>query len=184
MVIPALHKRTLVLYFQTMRIAHVCPFIHSQNPQDAQVVAKGLAGRSLVFLKQDGYRVHDLILDFAKLQILTKPPLVKYATSRQARYLGRLAVVRGYAGTGEYQEGFHALAALWRSVEGLSGDEELEVKTYNDSLLPLERSEATVDVAQVFSTVGGLYILQVRPGRGDHYCLFILVGMCGSLATD
>ncbi|CAM9956525.1 unnamed protein product [Scytosiphon promiscuus] len=130
------------------------------NPHDAQVALDGLVGRSLMSLKQDRYGVHDLILDFAKLQILTNRPLVKGATLRQARYLGRSNVVRGYSGAGQHREGLYALIALWRSVEELSDDKELEAKTYKDSLRPLEGGDMTVDVAQVFEDVGTLFMLQ------------------------
>lgn len=83
------------------------------------------------------------------------------ATSRQAQYLGRPDVVHTYSDNGEVDGGVYSLMALWRSLEELSGDPGLEVKTYTNSLVDLEGSEATFDAATTYGAVARLFDLQV-----------------------
>lgn len=113
------------------------------------------------------YQVHDLLLDFAKSEINMERfrTIKEAATSRQAQYLGRLDVVHTYSDTGELAGGVYSLMALWRSLEELSGDTGLEVKTYTTSLGALERGEATSDVASTYGAVARLFDLQVRLPR-------------------
>eukprot|EP00903_Cladosiphon_okamuranus_P008759 g8391.t1 len=86
--------------------------------------------------------------------------LVRLVTSRQAKYLGTISVLEGYARSGESSRGFYALMALWTSVENLSGDQHLEVCTYGVSLKALEGSEPTADVAYMMWAAGILFELQ------------------------
>lgn len=53
------------------------------------------------------------------------------------------------------------MAALWRSVEELSGDPTLEVASYRGALGDLECCEATEDMASSYSSVAFLFNLQV-----------------------
>eukprot|EP00752_Nemacystus_decipiens_P005175 g4696.t1 len=109
-----------------------------------------------------GYRVHDLVLDFVKIKIKADTKTVAKATALQARFLGRLDVLKGYTNPehGAGNQGLFGLGALWRSVEKLSGDSELEVASYSTSLGELESCEATTAVAFCYSSVGYLFKLQ------------------------
>eukprot|EP00752_Nemacystus_decipiens_P012223 g10837.t1 len=108
------------------------------------------------------YRVHDLVLDFVKIKIKADWEMVKKATALQARFLGRLDVLKDYQHSehGAGNQGLFVLDALWRSVEMLSGDPELEVASYSTSLGELESCEATVDVASSYSSVGFFFHIQ------------------------
>lgn len=85
------------------------PYQHWQDVRDAQVVAMSLEARALVQIRDDGYLIHDVLLDFARERIKseTNRETKKTATSRQAQYLSRLNVVKAYRssaeeGIGEY----------------------------------------------------------------------------------
>eukprot|EP00903_Cladosiphon_okamuranus_P022363 g20568.t1 len=125
--------------------------------------AEGLVSKCLL---QDvgggGYRVHDLVLDFVKIKIKADVKMVEEATTLQARFLGRLDVLKGYAHPehGAGNQGLFALDALWRSVEMLSGNPMLEVASYSTSLGELESCEATTDVASSYSSVGFFFNIQ------------------------
>lgn len=99
--------------------------------EDTREEAEGLSNKCL--LQDMGghrYRAHDLLLEFVKIKI---NQMMERATQRQAQYLRRLDVVNGYANSehGAGDQGFFFLAALlWRSVEKLSGNLELEVASY------------------------------------------------------
>ncbi|CAN0313798.1 unnamed protein product, partial [Hapterophycus canaliculatus] len=128
-----------------------------------QEEAEGLVGKCLL---QDvgggGYRVHDLVLDFVKIKIKADVEMVKKATTLQAHFLGRLDVLKGYNSPehGAGNQGLFVLDALWRSVEQLSGDPELEVASYTTSLREFESCEATTDVANSSASVGFLFNIQ------------------------
>lgn len=110
-----------------------------------------------------GYRVHDLVLDFMKVRIKADTVMLGKATELQAHYLARLHVVKSYDEPehGAGNQGLFVLGALWRSVEELSGDQDLEVASYRASVGELESCEATVDVASCFSSLALLYYIQV-----------------------
>ena len=134
-----------------------------QDVQETRDEARGLMGRSLLqAVGRGGYRVHDLLLDFARDRI--RPALIELAAKRQAQYLGRLHVVRGYAGKGEHKEGFYALMSLWRSVEDLSHNPRLQFEEYHTSLQVLGEDEST-DVGDIFWALGRLFQLQVSDGH-------------------
>lgn len=134
-----------------------------QDVQGTRDEARGLMGRSLLqAVGRGGYRVHDLLLDFARVRVT--PALLELAAKRQAQYLGRLHVVRGYAGKGEHKEGFYTLMSLWRSVEYLSHNPRLQVKEYRTSLQVLGEDEST-DVGDVCWALGRLFQLQVSVGH-------------------
>lgn len=133
----------------------------SQDCRDAKVSAKCFVARSLVQVRRDGgYLVHDLILDFTKSTIYGE--IKEAAMSRQAQYLGRLDVLKVYRCSGGKVNGdYFSIAALWRSLEDLSGDQSLEAKTYNDSLEVLKQSGVDLDVARSFDAVASLFLFQV-----------------------
>ncbi|CAN0119504.1 unnamed protein product, partial [Ectocarpus sp. 4 AP-2014] len=125
--------------------------------------AEGLVSKCLLHaVGSGGYRVHDLVLEFAKTSIRAEKDTVEKATALQAQYLRRLEVLESY-GDPEHSagdQGLFFLDALWRSVEKLSGDPELEVASYRASLGELESCEATTAVATSYCSVGFLFEIQ------------------------
>ncbi|CAM9587498.1 unnamed protein product, partial [Ectocarpus fasciculatus] len=109
-----------------------------------------------------GYRVHDLVLEFVKFKIKADVDTMQRATALQAQYLGRLDVLKSYRDPehGAGNQGLFFLDALWRSVEKLAGNPELEVASYRASLGELELCEATDAVAISYSSVGLLFKIQ------------------------
>lgn len=132
-----------------------------QDPEGTREEADGLVGKCLLQGVGDGYRVHDLVLDFLKIKIKADAEMMGKATARQAQYLSRLDVVKSYAKS-EHEQGLFVLGTLWRSVEKLSEDRGLEVVSYGASLAELESCEATADVAESYESVGLLFNIQVR----------------------
>ena len=106
--------------------------------------------------------MHDLLLDFARDRI--RPARLELAASCQARYLGRLDVVRRYADEGENKEGLHSLVAFWRSVRELSGTAPTEVEGYLANLREVAEEE-TSDAFWVHWALGSFFELQVGVGR-------------------
>lgn len=140
-----------------------------QDVEGTREEADGLVSKCLLqSVGDDGYRVHDLVLEAMKLNVKVDTEMVKNATALQAQYLSRLDVVQGYCdprhGAGE--NGLFFLDALWRSAEELSGDPRLEVDSYSASLKELESCEETEDVANSYARIGFLFNVQVR-----GYCL-------------
>ncbi|CAM9754953.1 unnamed protein product, partial [Pylaiella littoralis] len=134
-----------------------------QDEEGTRDVAEGLVSKCLV---QDvglgGYRVHDLVLEFLKDNIKADAEMVKKATAQQAQYLRRLDVLKSYGDPehGAGSQGLFLFGALWRSVEELSRDPELEVASYRASLGELESCKRTADAASSYSSVGFLFQIQ------------------------
>ncbi|CBJ32852.1 NB-ARC and TPR repeat-containing protein-likely pseudogene [Ectocarpus siliculosus] len=116
-----------------------------------------------------GYRVHDLVLEFAKTGIRAEKEALEKATSLQAQYLGRLDVLKSYGNPehGAGDQGLFFLDALWRSVKTLSGDPELEVASYRASLGGLKSCEATEAVARSCGSVGFLFNIQGKYAEAE-----------------
>ncbi|CAM9244996.1 unnamed protein product, partial [Ectocarpus sp. 12 AP-2014] len=132
--------------------------------------AEGLVSKCLLHaVGGGGYRVHDLVLEFAKTSIRAEEETVKKATALQAQYLGRLDVLESYRDPehGAGRQGLFFLDALWRSVEKLSGDLELEVASYRASLGEFESCEATEAVARSYSSVGSLFNIQGKYAEAE-----------------
>ncbi|CBJ32850.1 NB-ARC and TPR repeat-containing protein-likely pseudogene [Ectocarpus siliculosus] len=130
--------------------------------------AEGLVSKCLLHaVGGGGYRVHDLVLEFAKTSIRAEEETMKKATALQAQYLGRLDVLESYRDSehGAGHQGLFCLDALWRSVEKLSGDPELEVASYGTSLGELESGEATEAVGTSYCSVGFLFNIQAFDGK-------------------
>ncbi|CAM9971540.1 unnamed protein product [Ectocarpus sp. 8 AP-2014] len=136
-----------------------------EDPEGTRDEAEGLVNKCLLHaVGGGGYRVHDLVLEFAKTSIKAEEETVKRATALQAQYLGRLEVLKSYGNPehGAGDQGLFFLDALWRSVEKLSGDPELEVASYGTSLRELESGKMTEAVARSYWSVGLLFDIQVR----------------------
>ncbi|CAM9752024.1 unnamed protein product [Ectocarpus sp. 6 AP-2014] len=134
-----------------------------EDAEGTHAEAEGLVSKCLLHaVGGGGYRMHDLVLDFAKTSIRAEEENVKRATVLQAQYLGRLDVLESYGDPehGAGDQGIFFLDALWRSVEKLSGDPQLEVASYRASLGELESGEATEAVARSCSSVGFLFNVQ------------------------
>ncbi|CAM9762259.1 unnamed protein product [Ectocarpus sp. 8 AP-2014] len=132
--------------------------------------AEGLVSKCLLHaVGGGGYRVHDLVLEFAKTSIRAEEETVEKATALQAQYLGRLDVLETYRDPehGAGDQGLFFLDALWRSVEKLSGDPELEVASYRASLGELESCEATEAVATSYCSVGFLFNIQGKYAEAE-----------------
>eukprot|EP00752_Nemacystus_decipiens_P013900 g12339.t1 len=133
--------------------------------------AEGLVSKCLL---QDvgggGYRVHDLVLDFVKVKIKADVEMVKKATTLQAHFLARLDVLQGYENPehGAGNQGLFMLGTLWRSVEQLCGDPQLEVASYSTSLAALESCEATAEVARSYASVGFLFYMQGKYTQAEQ----------------
>ncbi|CAM9719399.1 unnamed protein product, partial [Sphacelaria rigidula] len=97
--------------------------------------------------------------DFIKVECRNRQDLVKDAVSRQTHFLGKLPVVRDFRQNKGLITNLYALIRLWRSLEDLSGNKQLEVETYEASLRDLGEAEST-DVANVYALIGGLFLLQ------------------------
>ena len=140
-------------------------YVYLQDGEGTRDEAEGLVSKSLLqAVGGGGYRVHDLVLEFAKTSIRAEEETVEKATALQAQYLGRLDVLDSYRdpGHGAGDQGLFFLDALWRSVEELSGNSKLEVASYSTSVGELESCEATTDVTGYYSSVGFLFNIQVR----------------------
>ena len=135
-----------------------------QDLEDARVSANDLVDRSLLQMRGDHYLVHDLVLRFVKTNV--EGMAREAAISRQARYLGRLDVLLGYVDRAHIagNQDLFALDYLWRSLEELSADPQLEIASYTSSLVELENCMANENKANFYSSVGRLYDLQVGNG--------------------
>ncbi|CAB1119264.1 unnamed protein product [Ectocarpus sp. CCAP 1310/34] len=134
-----------------------------EDAEGTREEAEGLVSKCLLqAVGGSGYRVHDLVLEFVKTSIRAEEEMVEKATALQAQYLGRVDVLKSYGDPehGAGNQGLFFLDALWRSVEKLSGDPELEVASYRASLGELESCEATEDVASSYRWVGFLFNIQ------------------------
>lgn len=147
----------------------VCTDTHDRQPSrlfqataDARVAADNLVSLSLLQReREDNYVVHDLVLDFVNGTIKMFDDIKAAAVSRQVDYLGSLKVLQSYGPKGERIDGFFTLTALWWSLEQLSGDDTLSVKTYTDSLARLEQNTPKKIVDYLTNVVERLFSLQV-----------------------
>lgn len=111
--------------------------------------------RCLLQATTGGYRLHDLVLEYLQLTIrMDGGGLAEKATSRQARYLGRLDVFQGYASVGENGRGLYPLIALWHGVQKF--DAAVDVgECYAETL------EGKADT-RTWTDVGWLLVMLVR----------------------
>lgn len=93
--------------------------------------------RSLLQVVAEGYRLHDLLLDFARDRIGSTS--LATAISLQTRFFGNLNVVVACMTPGINSEwSKYSFIALWGALEQVSGDGKLCIQTYNQFLLELE----------------------------------------------
>lgn len=121
-------------------------------PQDTSDVATGvsaLVNRCLLQGMPEGYRLHDLVLEYLHLIIaMDGGRLAATASSRQAQYLARLGVFKRYetrdsdVSTG----GSYSLIVLWNAVKKLDGTVNVG-KCYSKSLEGVGDIELTTRVA-------------------------------------
>lgn len=131
---------------------HVLP----QDLEETRDEARGLVNRSLLQVVAEGYRLHDLLLDFARDRI--GPKTLQNAISLQTRFLGRLKLVVACMTEGiPSQWSLYSLMALWGAVQQLSEDGELCIRTYNQCLLELEGQQASEEVRVCVQSVGKLF---------------------------
>lgn len=129
----------------------------SQDITDVPASADLLVDRCLLQPTAEGYRLHDLVLEYLQLtKVKSGSPLAGEASSRQARYLARLGVFAGYAnrGTNVMTGGMYTLVALWNSVNKLDTTVNVE-KCYAKSLEGVPDVEITI-------AIGLLLFLLVR----------------------
>ncbi|CAM9829498.1 unnamed protein product [Ectocarpus sp. 12 AP-2014] len=138
------------------------------DPDDTTLLVHYLVDKSLVKVEEHAYYLHDLVLDFAKDELRKLREKVRLVNSRQAQYLGRMSIVKDYAEAGEVLGGLYALMALWRSVEDLSGDNQLEASTYGATTKPSEESESSQDVADLNWAMGRLFNSRASLLRRSH----------------
>ncbi|CAM9900520.1 unnamed protein product [Ectocarpus sp. 4 AP-2014] len=141
-----------------------------EDPEGTRDAAEGLVRKCLLHaVGGGGYRVHDLVLEFAKTSIRAEEETVEKATALQAQYLGRLDVLESFRDPehGAGDQGLFFLDALWRSVEKLSRDPGLEVASYRASLGELESCEATEAVARSYWSVGFLFKIQGKYAEAE-----------------
>ena len=141
--------------------SHVLP----QDFEETRDEARGLVNRSLLQVVAEGYRLHDLLLDFVRDRIGSKA--LQKATSLQTQFLGRFDVVVACMTEGipsRWSE--YSLIALWRAVEQASGDGELCIRTYNQCLLELEERGSWEHVRMYVWSVGNLLRAKVGGERG------------------
>ncbi|CAM9168776.1 unnamed protein product [Ectocarpus sp. 13 AM-2016] len=156
-----------------------------QEVDDTREEADGLVSKCLLQdVGRGGHRVHDLVLEFLKDNI--KTALVEKATMLQARFLGRLDVLKGYKNPehGAGNQGLFVLDALWRSVEKLCGDSDLEVASYSTSLGELESCEATKDVADSYASVGFLFNIQGKYDQADPLYVRVLQILAATVGEE
>ncbi|CAM9102671.1 unnamed protein product, partial [Sphacelaria rigidula] len=127
-----------------------------KDEEGAKQEAEFLARSALLHEVEGFFYVHDLLLDFIKLECKSRGrhEVVENAVRRQTQYLGMLSVIREMNVTNVY-----ALIHVWWSLEELSGNEQLEVERYRASLEELGGAESA-DVAEVYALIGALFRLQ------------------------
>ncbi|CAB1113194.1 unnamed protein product [Ectocarpus sp. CCAP 1310/34] len=135
----------------------LCLPASDKDNMGARNEADFFVSNSLLQEVDGSFRVHDLLLDFARTRC--EKEIIDEAVERQSQFLGRLAVLRGYEAEGESLEGFYSLIVLWRKLAELCGNKQLEVEAYDASLGELGDDEST-GAADAFSAVGRLLQLE------------------------
>ncbi|CBJ27849.1 NB-ARC and TPR repeat-containig protein [Ectocarpus siliculosus] len=131
-----------------------------KDEKGAKKEASAFVGRSLLIEEQEAFIVHDMLLDFIDVMCQHESSVVQLAVMRQTHYLSRLPVVWRYCRKGESLEGMYSLISLWRPVMKLSGNEKLDVETYEASLRELGEEHEPIDVANACMIIGDVFLLQ------------------------
>ena len=80
-----------------------------------------LVDRCLLTAVGDKYRLHDLVLEYLQMTIKMYEDFARKASSRQARFLSRIEVLRRYSAGDKWVSfcGLYSLVALWTAVKKL-----------------------------------------------------------------
>ena len=119
----------------TQSSEHDCAHFFSfllQDVSDVKAGATVLVDRCLLQVANDEYRLHDLVLEYLHTVIKMDEGLEIKASSRQARFLSRIEVLRRYSAGGDRRSssgpGLYSLVALWTAVKKL--DQSLIVEEF------------------------------------------------------
>lgn len=106
--------------------------------------AEALVSRSLLQTVDGGYRVHDLLLDYATVRIKGDPEAIRNTTVRQAKYLVQIRALEGRRWKKELNDA-EILRHLkqCRLVDELSGDPELFFNAVKACMGPGKTEEET-----------------------------------------
>ena len=107
------------------------------------------------------YRLHDLVLEYLQFTVKKYENLLRQASSRQARFLSRIEVLRKYSAGGEWVNngGLYSLVVLWNATKKL--DRALIISRYYITTL-----EGVTEIG-AWIQAGRLLVLLVR-------CAFLL----------
>lgn len=100
----------------------------------------------------DGYRLHDLVLQYVQLTIrMDDGHVAEIASSRQARFLATPRVFKRYSvrGMNVSNGGTYSLVSLWNSVKELDRMVDAEA-CYTESLAGVVDIELKREVARLF----------------------------------
>ena len=97
---------------------------------DVKNGATVLVDRCLLQVADEKYRLHDLVLEYLHAAIKMDEDLEIKASSRQARFLSRIEMLRRYSAGDQWSSsgGLYSLVALWTAVKKL--DRCLIVETF------------------------------------------------------
>eukprot|EP00903_Cladosiphon_okamuranus_P006199 g6096.t1 len=127
--------------------------------QDTSNVSTGggaLVNRCLLQRMPEGYRLHDLVLEYLKLTLaMSGGRVAGEASARQAQYLGRLGVFKQYNARGHNIRtgGLSSLIALWNSAMKLDGNVNVEA-CYSKSLEGVDEIAITRNVGFLLLLLG------------------------------
>lgn len=165
----------------------LCAF-HVQDPEEMTDEAMGLVSRSLLHAVDGEYGMHDLVLDYARASV-DRDELETYV-SRQARYLSGYDALRTFSKAGKNTNDLVDLMILWRPLERLSDDPELQADGYEAtlrSLRPSSPEDSSHGSRYVWAarTIARLFELQVglaqMLGRMEHRAGFLYITVIGAL---
>ena len=92
-----------------------------QDVNDVETGADFLVDRCLLQVVNEKYRLHDLVLEYLHMAIKMDEDLKIKASSRQARFLSRIEVLRRYSAGDQWSSScrFYSLVALWTAAKKL-----------------------------------------------------------------
>ncbi|CAM9675009.1 unnamed protein product [Scytosiphon promiscuus] len=124
----------------------------AQHISDVATGACILVSHCLLQDTLENYRLHDLVLEYLQLVIKMDDDqtLAERASSRQARYLGRLDVLEMHVSRGESisNGGLYCLISLWNSVKKLDGRVDVKAR-YAESLHGVTKIRTWREVAHL-----------------------------------
>ena len=138
------------------------PIIFSFLLQDVSDVKTGavfLEDRCLLQVVKEKYRLHDLVLEYLRTAIKMDEDLEIKASSRQARFLSRIEVLRRYSAGDQWSSsgGLYSLVALWTAAKKLDRSLMVEV-FYRTSLKGVTEINDVQDVGRLLSHLVSLIV--------------------------